>query len=364
MSMLTPSAKSAPLSDLVEVVIGVDTHTDTHTAAVLDTRTGAVLARATVSADPDGYEELVALAEEHSGLRAWAIEGTGGYGAGLTRHLTTTGEVVVELDRPKRPKRWAGAKSDPIDAERAARDALSRTRLAQPKTGPERAALQMRLTARRAAVDAATVAQRQLLALVVTSPEPVRARFRGQSTRTMLATALRLRPGTTPSASKDVESWTALTVLRDLARRSHVLEAEAAEHERAIRDLVRTWRPDLLQLIGVGPIVAATVLTAWSHPGRCRDEAAFAMLAGVAPIPASSGRTVRYRLNRSGDRQLNRALHTIVLSRLRYDEATRAYAERRRAEGRTDREIKRCLKRYIARQLYRQLEAPTHALAA
>ncbi len=360
MTMLTPGTS---LAEVVEVVVGVDTHTDTHTAAVLDARTGAVLARTTVTADPDGYAALLALAQEHSGLRAWAIEGTGGYGAGLTRHLTTVGEVVIELDRPKRPARRAGAKSDPIDAERAARDALSRTRLAQPKTGPERAALQMRLTARRAAVEAATVAQRQLLALVVTSPEPVRARFRGQSTRLILTTALRLRPGT-PAAGTDVEVWTALTVLRDLARRSHALEVEAAGHEHAIRDLVRSWRPDLLELTGVGPIVAATVLTAWSHPGRCRDEAAFAMLAGVAPIPASSGRTVRYRLNRSGDRQLNRALHTIVLSRLRYDDATRTYAERRRTEGRTDREIKRCLKRYIARQLYRQLEAPTHALAA
>lgn len=361
MTMLTPHA---PLAEVVEVVIGVDTHTDTHTAAVVDARTGTVLARATVTADPDGYDELLALAEEHSGLRAWAIEGTGGYGAGLTRHLTAVEEVVVELDRPKRPARRAGAKSDPIDAERAARDALSRTRLAQPKTGPERAALQMRLTARRAAVEAASVAQRQLLALVVTSPEAVRARFRGRSTRVMLATALRLRPGNTPSTGADVEVWTALTVLRDLARRCLALEAEAAEHEHAIRALVRSWRPDLLELMGVGPIVAATVLTSWSHPGRCRDEAAFAMLAGVAPIPASSGRTVRYRLNRSGDRQLNRALHTIVVSRLRYDEATRTYAERRRAEGRTDREIRRCLKRYIARQLYRQLEAPTHALAA
>ena len=118
-----------------------------------------------------------------------------------------------------------------------------------------------------------------------------------------------------------------------------------------------SWRPDLLELTGVGPIVAATVLAAWSHPGRCRDDAAFAMLAGAAPIPASSGKTVRYRLNRSGDRQLNRALHTIALSRLRHDPATRAYADRRRAEGKTDREIKRCLKRYIARQLYRQLES-------
>ncbi len=342
------------LAELVEVVIGVDTHSQTHTAAVVDARTGGVLARATVPADPDGYAELVALAERHAGLRAWALEGTGGYGAGLARHLEQGGELVIELDRPKRPARKARAKSDPIDAERAARDALARGQLAQPKTGRQRAALQMRLTARRAAIEAATAAQRQLLALVITAPEVVRARFRGQSTRAMLATAARLRPTT---SGADVEVATALTVLRDLARRSRALEAEAAQHERAIRALVRSWRPDLLELTGVGPIVAATVLTSWSHPGRCRSDAAFAMLAGAAPIPASSGKTVRYRLNRSGNRQLNRALHTITLSRLRYDQRTRDYADRRRAQGKTDREIKRCLKRYIARELYRRLEA-------
>ena len=349
------------LAELVEVVIGVDTHSQTHTAAVLDARTGAVLAGATVTADPDGYAELVALAEAHSGLRAWAMEGTGGYGAGLARHLADADELVVELDRPKRPTRRAGAKSDPIDAERAARDALARSRLAQPKTGPERAALQMRLTARRAAVEAATAAHRQLLAMVITAPEVVRARFRGQTTRAMIATAAALRPSV---SSADVEVVTALTVLRELARRIRFLEAEALGHEKAIRAIVRSRRPDLLELDGVGPIVAATVLTAWSHPGRCRDDAAFAMLGGAAPIPASSGKTVRYRLNRSGDRQLNRALHTVALCRLQRDPRTRAYAERRRAEGKTDREIKRCLKRYIARELYRRLETPPAALDA
>ena len=341
------------LAELVELVIGVDTHADTHTAAVVATRSRAVLATATVTADEDGYTELFALAEHHGGLRGWAIEGTGGYGAGLAHHLAKRDELVVELDRPVRPRRRAGAKSDALDAERAARDALSRSRLARPKTGPERASLQMLLTARRAAIGAATTAQRQLRALVITAPEPVRAQFRAHSTRDMIATATRLRP----TARAGVETFTALSVLRALARRIRALEGEAAEHERAIRAIVGSWRPDLLELSGVGPINAATVLTAWSHPGRCRSDAAFAMLAGAAPIPASSGKTVRYRLNRSGDRQLNRALHNIALSRLRYDQPTRAYAQRRRSEGKTDRDIKRCLKRYISRQLYRQLEA-------
>lgn len=328
---------------------------------MLDARTGGVLARATVSTDPDGYAELLGVAEAHSGLRAWALEGAGGYGAGLARYLAEIEELVVELDRPARARRHAGAKSDAIDAERAAREALGRTRLAQPKTGPQRAAVAMHLTARRAAVEAATAAQRQLRALVITAPEAVRARFRGQSTTVMVTTATRLRPAT---ASGDVEVREALSVLRTLARRITFLTEEADEHERAIRGLVRSWRPDLLDVSGVGPIVAGTVLAAWSHPGRVRDDAAFAMLAGVAPIPASSGKTTRYRLNRSGDRQLNRALHTVVLSRLRYDPETRAYAERRRAQGKTDRDIKRCLKRYVARQLHRQLENPPQLATA
>jgi transposase len=347
------------LAELVELVIGVDTHADTHTAAVLAVDTRAVLATATVRADPDGYAHLVALADQHGGgLRAWALEGAGGYGAGLARHVGERGELVVELDRPKRPTRRHGAKSDVIDAERAARDALARVRLAAPKIGPQRAALQMLLTARRAAVQAATDGQQQLRALVITAPEPVRARFRGQTTRHMLTTAARLRPH---AHTGDVEVFTALSVLRALARRVAALQTEAAAHERAILAIVSSWRPDLLALTGVGPINAAVVLAAWSHPGRCRNDGAFAMLAGAAPIPACSGKTVRYRLNRSGDRQLNRALHNIALARLRFDPATRAYAARRRTQNKTDRDILRCLKRYLARQLYRQLEAGTAA---
>jgi transposase len=353
-----PMLAELVLAEAVEVVIGIDTHKHTHTAAVVTAATGVVQAVLTVPADPIGYAQLVELADQHSGLRAWAIEGTGGYGAGLTAHLNHGGrgeELIIELDRPVRPTRRNAAKSDKIDAVRAARDALTRTRLAQPRTGGQRAALQTLLTARRSAITAATDAQRQLNALVITAPEAVRARFRGQSIRLMLRTATRLRPHT---ATADLTVFTALSVLRDLARRIERLETEAAAHEHAIRTIVRSWRPDLLDLPGVGPIVAATTLAAWSHPGRCRNDAAFAMLAGAAPIPASSGQTVRYRLNRSGDRQLNRALHTVAICRLRYHQPTRDYATRRRTEGKTDREIRRCLKRYIARQLYRQLEHP------
>ena len=340
------------LTELVDVVIGVDTHKYTHSAAVIDARTGAVLDEHTVDADPDGYVELVAVADRQAGSRAWAIEGTRGYGAGLARHLDSLGEQVVELDRPSRPARRNGAKSDPLDAVRAGREALARDRLAQPRASGQRAALAVLLAARRSAVDGAGVAQRQLHALVISAPEVLRGRFRGQATVAMITTATRLRR----HASWDLETTTYANALRDLSLRIRALRAEADTHEQAITAIIKSWRPDLLDQQGIGPIVAATVLCAWSHTERCRNEAAFANLAGVAPIPASSGQTTRHRLNRRGDRQLNRALHVIAIQRMRHDPATSAYVERRRAQGKTDREIRRCLKRYIARQLYRQLE--------
>jgi transposase len=174
----------------------------------------------------------------------------------------------------------------------------------------------------------------------------------------MVATATNLRL----NSRWDLETTTSATALRALARRINALTEEATAHETTLRAIVDSWRPDLLELTGVGPIVAATILCAWSHPGRCRNDAAFASLAGVAPLEASSGKHTSHRLNRGGDRQLNRALHVVALSRLRYDPATQAYRDRRRAEGNiSDRAIRRCLKRYIARQLYNQLENPPSA---
>ena len=343
------------LSEIVEVVIGVDTHVETHSAAVVDARTGGVLGELTVEATPDGYQQLVDFAGEHCGLRAWAVEGTGGHGAGLARLLARHREMVLELDRPERAKRRNGAKSDPLDAIRAAREALSRAKLGTPRSTGQRQALSVLLAARRSAVDTGADAQRQLFSLVIAAPEQLRARFRGHKLPAMVRLAARLRV----SSHWDTETATTARVLRDLARRALALSSEAASHEKDILALVRCWRPDLLAQPGVGPIVAATVLCAWSHPGRIRSEAAFAMLAGTAPIPANSGQTTtRYRLNRHGDRQLNRALHTAVLSRLRHHPATQAYAQRRTTEGKTPREIQRCLKRYRARDLYRLLENP------
>jgi transposase len=314
--------------------------------------TGAVIEQVTVTATPAGYRQLLELAGQHHRQRVWAIEGTGGYGAGLTRFLHGHQEQVVELDRPRRAARRHGAKSDPLDATRAAREALGRDQLAQPRATGPRAALSVRLTARRSAVQAAGDAQRQLHALVIAAPEPLRERLRVRSPGQLVAACACLRVHT----DWDVETSSTPATLRSLARRIRELTAEAANHRQAILVLGQAWRPDLLTRAGVGPIVAATVLCAWSHPGRCRSDAAFAMLGGAAPIPASSGQTVRVRLNRSGDRQLNQALDTVVLTRLRTDPATRAYALRRRAQGKTNREVKRCLVRDVARQLYRQLE--------
>lgn len=341
------------LREVVDVIIGVDTHVHTHSAAVVETTTGGVLDEITVEATADGYARLVEFADEHAVLRAWAIEGTGGHGAGLARHLAGREELVVELDRPERARRRNGAKSDPLDAVLAAREALSRARLGTPRAGGDRQALSVLLAARRSAVQASTDAQRQVFSLIIAAPEQIRDRFRGHKLPAMIAFAARLRT----RAGWDVETTSTVTALRALARRAQALTQEAAEHEKAILAIVRAWRPDLLAQPGVGPIVAATVLCAWSHPGRIHSEAAFAMLAGVAPIPANSGQvTTRHRLNRYGDRQLNRALHTIVLSRIRYHNTTRDYVARRTTEGKTSREIKRCLKRYVARDLYRLLE--------
>jgi transposase len=318
------------LADSVEVVIGVDTHKQTHTAAVVAAATGQTAVTLTVTANPAGYQQLLALADRQAGRRIWAVESTGGDGAGLTRFLHAHQEQVVELDRPKRAARRHGAKSDPLDATRAAREALGRDQLAQPRAAGPRAALSVRLAARRSAVQAAGDAQRQLHALVIAAPPALQERLRGRSTRQLVVACARLRIRT----DWDVETTTTAATLRTLARRIRELTSEAADHRQAILVLVRAWRPDLLARPGVGPIVAAVVLGAWSHPGRCRSDAAFAMLGGAAPIPASSGQTIRVRLNRSGDRQLNQALYTVALTRLRTDPATRAYATRRRAKAR------------------------------
>jgi transposase len=347
------------LAGRVDVVIGVDTHRDSNTAAIIDAATTGVLAHAVCATDAMGYKRLLGWANQHgSRRRVWAIEGTGSFGAGLTTFLIERGEWVVEIDRPTRRARRNGAKSDELDAVRAAREALSREHLAAPRIRGDREAMRVLLTARHGAIIARTRAIGQLKALIVNAPEELRKQLRRGTTDQQLDRCARLR--TLPSHS--IEHRATVRAVRAVARRALALEAEAAEHETELEELVSAACPGLLDLPGVGAITAAQFLVSWSHHGRVRNEAAFAALAGVAPIPASSGQTVRHRLNRCGDRQLNRALHTVALSRLQHNAETKAYAARRGAQGKTSREIKRCLKRAIAREIYRYLQA--HAINA
>jgi len=341
------------LAEHADHVIGVDTHRDAHSAAAIATRTGTIAAQTTVAADAFGYKRLLRFARRHArGRRVWAIESSGSF-AGLTMFLLAHGEWVVEVDRPKRAARRNGAKSDELDAIRAAREALEREHLAQPRARGDREAIRVLLITRRGAIRARTKAINHLKALIVTAREELRHQLRNTPTDELVYRCSRLR--TLPAHS--AEHRATVIALRHTARRILALEAEANDLESELEDLVKQTVPQLLDEIGVGPITAAQLYCSWSHRGRLRNDGAFAMLGGAAPIPASSGQTIRYRLNRAGDRDLNCALHTIVLTRLQHDPATRAYAARRMADGKTPREIKRCLKRYVARNLFRLLEA-------
>ena len=341
------------LADQVDHVIGVDTHRDSHAAAVVAAPSGALELETTIVANPFGYKRLLRFARQHArGRRVWAIESSGSFGAGLAMFLLEQGEWVVEVERPVRAARRNGAKSDALDALRAAREALSREHLAQPRCRGDREAMRVLLVTRRGAMRARTRAINHLKALVVTAHEELRHQLRGLRTDELVTRCARLR--TSPSHS--AEHRATVIALRHTARRALALEAEANDLQSELEAIIARVVPDLLAETGVGAISAAQLYCAWSHRGRLRTDAAFAMLAGAAPIPASSGQTIRHRLNRGGDRQLNCALHTIVLCRLKHDPATRAYAARRLADGKTPREIKRCLKRYLARRLYRILE--------
>ena len=347
------------LEGRVEHVIGVDTHRDSHAAAVLDP-TGGLVAQVEIPSSQQGYEQLLHFAGERApGRRCWALEGTGCYGAGLASFLADHGEWVTEIDRPKRTGRTQ-AKSDALDAIRAGREALSRDHLACPRQRGQREALRVLQVTRAGAVKVATDARRQLKALLVTAPEPLRQALRGGTWLRQARTCATL----TTQPSDSVEYRATVRALRATAERALAAHQEARQLGKELRVLARAMAPALLAQRGIGPITGAQVLISWSHPGRLRSEAAFAMLAGAAPIEASSGRVVRHRLNRGGDRQLNRALHTIVMIRERYHEPTKRYVTRRTAQGKSEREIRRCLKRTVARQLYRLLARTTAAPAA
>ncbi|WP_439381936.1 IS110 family transposase [Amycolatopsis lexingtonensis] len=342
----------------LEVTGGVDTHLDTHTAAVLDPL-GRILGTRQFPAGPAGYTALLDWMRTFGQLSRVGVEGTGAYGAGLARALHHHQIQVIEVDRPHRKTRRFQGKSDPIDAIAAARTALAADRTGIPKQRDGRVeALRALRVARRSAVDQRAGTQRRIKALIVTAPDPLRERLRGLRVPELIATCAAWHPDPAdPADPADPVTATRLA-LRSLARRHQQLSTEIADLDQLLHPLVAAISPQLLAVPGVGTDVAGQLLvTAGENHDRLTSEAAFAMLCGAAPIPASSGKTARHRLNRGGDRQANAALYRVVLSRLRWDPRTRAYLERRTAEGRTKKEIIRCLKRYIARELYQIITA-------
>jgi transposase len=339
----------------VEVILGVDTHLDFHVAVAMD-HMGRRLGESSVSTTVKGYEGLLCWAEGFGPLRCAGVEGTSSYGAGLARHLKSQGIEVLEVERPKRRRggsRRNVEKSDPSDAERAARAVLAGETSGVPKSGDGRVEMIRTLrAARRSAMKARTQAANQLQGLRVTAPEELLNRLRGLSRKELVSVAARFRIG---DDLRDVPSATKFA-LRSVARRYEALSEEIAELEAHLDRLVAQVAPELVSLAGIGTDHAATLLmVAGDNPQRLRSEASFASLCGVSPIEASSGKVVRHRLNRGGNREANRALYMICLARMRRDRRTKEYVARRTQEGKSKREIIRCLKRYVAREVYRVL---------
>ena len=345
------------MSMVRSVVGGVDTHADFHVAAAVD-HNGGLLGVESFGADVAGYENLCGWLCSFGPLARVGVEGTGSWGVGLARFLADTGIEVVEVDRPNRQKRRKVGKSDVTDAVAAARAALSGEASVTPKSrnGPVE---QMRvlLVARRSARTQRIQTLNQLRHLVFTGPEPIRARFKDRYKTGLVTEAATMRP----SKGSDPVTFTTNTVIRDLARRVKRLNTEMRAIDHALVALLEQAAPSLLALYGLGPDTAATLLvTAGDNPDRIHTERRWARLCGVTPIPASSGKTSgRVRLNRGGDRQANAALYRIVLTRMSSHEETRRYVARRRAEGLNTTEIMRCLKRYVARQVFKHLPRAT-----
>ena len=327
---------------------GVDTHLDVHVAAALDEK-GTLLGVEYFETTRAGYKKLLAWFENFGPVVLVGVEGTSSYGAGLTRHLHAEGVAVVEVDRPNRQRRRRKGKSDPEDAISAARAAFSGDASGAAKTqdGNVEAIRVIRL-ARLSARRSRTLALNQMRSLISTAPDPVRDELRHLSVPRMLERAASYRPGT----KTDVVSLTKWT-LRTLARRAIDLENEIKSLDDILKPLVVETAPKLVSALGIGTDSAAALLVAaGDNPHRLRSEAAFAHLCGTSPIDASSGKHERHRLNRTGDRQANSALWHIVITRMVYDARTTAYIERRMKEGLTKKEAFRCLKRYIAREVY------------
>ena len=335
-----------------DLIIGVDTHLDTHTAALCDAR-GRTVSHLQVAATSAGYAQLLEWADSAAAGRpvAWAIEGTRHYGLGLARYLSGNGQQVAEIDSTRHVGRRRTGKSDPIDAVRAARELLARPHPAQMRADGEREILRLLMLDRDNAVASAKTARTTLASVLVTAPADLRDQLRGIPAERRSRTCAQLA---CPPGADRLTRVVYQTLI--LAERAVALTQLADHLEAQIAGVVEDMAPGLVEAeYGLGALTAAQVLLSWSHAGRIRSEAAFGMLSGTAPVPVSSGRTDRHRLNRLGDRQLNRALHTIAVSRMRSHPQTQDYVQRRRAEGKTDREIRRCIKRYLARHLFRTL---------
>lgn len=350
------AATGAPVEVIaVEVTGGVDTHQDTHTVAAVDAA-GRVLGSAQFPADPGGYRALLGWLQTLGTVVLVGVEGTGAYGSGLTRHLHQQHVEVVEVDRPDRStRRWQG-KSDPVDAEAAARAALAQVRTGVPKSRDGNVeALRVLRVARRCAVAHRADLLRRMKTLLVTAPEPLRTQLRTLTTRQLITTCAAARPDRTRVGDPTTATRVAV---RSLARRHQGLSVEVADLDALVAPLVAQINPALLEVSGVGPDVAGQLLvTAGQNTDRLRSPAAFAALCGAAPLPASSGKTTRHRLNRGGDRAANNALWRIVITRMGTDQRTRDYVTRRTTQGLSKREIIRCLKTYVAREIYAVLTA-------
>jgi transposase len=333
---------------------GVDTHRDTHHAAVFD-EVGRKLADAEFSADTEGYQALLVWLCGFGKLLGVGVEGTGSYGAGLARYLASHGVRVLEVNRPDRSQRRRRGKSDPLDAEAAARAVLAGEATAIPKAGTGGVeALRVLHTTRAGAVKARTAAVNTLRGLVVTADDALRGRLRGLTRARLIAACAELDAGTDLA---DPHQATRVA-LRHLATRIRALTSEIKALTKQLKALVAKVAPATTAIFGVGPDTATQLLiTCGDNPDRLHSEAALAALTGTSPLPASSGRTDRHRLNRGGDRQANKALYQIVLVRMRYDQRTRDYVHKRTQQGLSKKDIIRCLKRYLVRQLYRAIQA-------
>jgi transposase len=354
-----------PVAEPVTVDGGVDTHKHTHYAAAVDVH-GRLLGHQEFPATDRGYQALLDWMRARGQVQAIGVESTGSFGATLTRHLTAAGVRVVEVNRPNRLARRMDGKSDRLDAEQIARAVLGQTSTAIPKakSGAVEVIRTLRVT-RASAVKARTQALNTLWGVMIAAPSPLRDELVVLTKRTLVNRCLGLRPETgdliSLAENPDRLLMAAVkTSLRDLARRRKMLDEEIKSLNRQLEVLVRATAPELVEMHGVGVEIAGQFLvTAGDNAERIHTESAFAKLCGVAPQPASSGRTSgRHRLSRGGDRAANSALYIVAIVRMRHHQPTRDYVERRTAEGLSKREIIRCLKRYIAREVFHNLPRP------